>query len=166
MLKEIQENHQNVKQFDCFTMMIHNNRQPPCVLKIFMPQQQQNLGRKFGTSKMHVSPPVAWAAVHSKVVVLFLLIDCWLLLQLCDSGMFLCFVVRYFMPMSKLVLQSSWLKRESWLLCFNCLPGVFWQSVFCGSSSRWHGFVCSLWLFCNQFCIVWITFLFNGVAFF
>ena len=36
----------------------------------------------------------------------------------------LCFVVRYFM--SILVLQSSrWgRERESWLLCFVCLPGV------------------------------------------
>ena len=28
--------------------------------------------------------------------------------------------------------------------CFVCLPGVSW--LLCGSSSRYHGFVCSLWL--------------------
>ena len=37
-------------------------------------QQQQNLGRRFGTSKMHLSPPVAWAAVPSKAVVLLFLL--------------------------------------------------------------------------------------------
>ena len=43
-----------------------------------MLQQQQNLGRRFGTSKMHLSPlpPVALAAVRSKEVVLLLLIRC------------------------------------------------------------------------------------------
>ena len=46
--------------------------------------------------------------------------------------------------MSILVLQSSWLGRESWLLCLICLPGVSWWLS--GSSSRCHGVVCSLWL--------------------
>ena len=68
-------------------------------------QQQQNLGRRFSTSKMHLSPPVAWAAVHSKAVVLLLLTFCLLLLPLWESVIVLCFIVRYFM--SILVLQSS-----------------------------------------------------------
>ena len=38
--------------------------------------------------------------------------------------------------MSILVLQSSWWGRESWLLCFVCLPGVSWWM--CGSSLRCH----------------------------
>ena len=59
----------------------------------------------FGTSKMHLSPPVAWAAVRSKAVVLLLLTFCLLLLPLWESVIVLCFVVRYFM--SILVLQSS-----------------------------------------------------------
>ena len=71
---------------------------------------------------------------------------CWLflfiLLPLWESLAVLCFVVRYFM--SILVLQSSWLGRESWLLCLVCLPGVSWR--LCASSSRYHGFVCDLWL--------------------
>ena len=46
--------------------------------------------------------------------------------------------------MSILVLQSSWCGRESWLLCFICLPGVSWWLS--GSSSRCHGVVCGLWL--------------------
>ena len=52
------------------------------------------------------------------------------------------FVVRYIM--SILVLQSSWWRRESWLLCLICLPGVSWWLS--GSSSRCHGVVCGLWL--------------------
>ena len=40
--------------------------------------------------------------------------------------------------------QSSWWGRESWLLYFVCFPGVSW--LLCGSSSRCHSFVCSLWL--------------------
>ena len=32
-------------------------RNPPRELNFFVLQQQQNLGRRFGTSKMHLSPP-------------------------------------------------------------------------------------------------------------
>ena len=45
-----------------------------------------------------------------------------LLLPLWDSVNVLCFVVHYLV--SILVLQSSRWGRESWLLCFVCLPGV------------------------------------------
>ena len=68
-------------------------------------QQQQNLGRRFGTSKIYLRPPVAKAAVCSKAVVLLLLTFCLLLLPLCESVIALCFVVRYFMFI--LVFQSS-----------------------------------------------------------
>ena len=61
-----------------------------------------------------------------------MLIYCWLLLQLWESVIVLCFAVRYFM--SILVLQP----------CLVCLPGVSW--LLYGSSSQCHGFVCSLWL--------------------
>ena len=54
---------------------------------------------------MHLSPPVAWAAVRSKAVVLLLLTFCLLLLSLWESVIVLFFVVRYFM--SILVLQSA-----------------------------------------------------------
>ena len=54
---------------------------------------------------MHLSPPVAKAAVRSKGVVLLLLTCCLSLLQLWESVIVLCFVVCYFM--SLLVLQSS-----------------------------------------------------------
>ena len=68
-------------------------------------QQQQNLGRRFGASKMHLSLRVTWADVRSKAVVLLLLIFCLLLLPLWESVIVLCFVVRYLM--SIIVLQSS-----------------------------------------------------------
>ena len=45
----------------------------------------QNLGRRIGTSKMHLSPPVVWAADHSKAVVLLFLTFCLLLLPLWES---------------------------------------------------------------------------------
>ena len=91
---------------------------------------------------MHLSPPVALAAVRSKAVVLLLLTFCLVLLPLWESVIVLRFVVRYFM--SILVLQSSWWGRESWLLCLICLPGVSWWLS--DSSSRCHRVVCSLWL--------------------
>ena len=65
----------------------------------------------------------ALAAVRSKAVVLLPFVDSLLsvtpIVGFCN---FLCFVVRYFV--SILVLQSFRLGRESWLLCFVCLPGV------------------------------------------
>ena len=54
---------------------------------------------------MHLGPPVAWAAVRSKAVVLLLLTFCLLLLPLWKSVIVLCYAVRYFMFI--LVLQSS-----------------------------------------------------------
>ena len=44
-----------------------------------------------------------------------------------------------------LVLQPSWLGKREMVAYFNCLPDVFWQSVFCGSSSRCpNGLVCNV----------------------
>ena len=54
---------------------------------------------------MHLSPPVAKAAVRSKAVVLLLLTCCLLLLPLWESVIALCFALRYFV--SILDLQSS-----------------------------------------------------------
>ena len=84
--------------------MIHYNSES---LSFFVLQQQQNLGRKFGTSKMHLNPrvPMALTDVRSKAVVLLLLIRRLLLLSLWDYVIFLCFVVCYFV--SILFLQSS-----------------------------------------------------------
>ena len=54
---------------------------------------------------MHLSPPVDWAAVRFKAVVLLLLTFYLLFLPLWESVIVLCFGVRYFM--SIVVLQSS-----------------------------------------------------------
>ena len=58
----------------------------------------------------------------------------------------------------KLYNGPAWLRRDSWLLYFNCLPGVLWQSVFYGSTSLCCGFVCSVRMWC--FPII-LTFLFG-----
>ena len=73
---------------------------------------------------------------------MLLLTFCLLLLPLWESVIVLCFVARCFV--SLLVLQSSWLGRESWLLGLICLPGVPWWLS--GSSSQCHRVVCGLWL--------------------
>ena len=117
-------------------------------------QQQKNLGRRFSTSKMHLSPPWLRLLVCSKAVILLLLSFCLLLLPLWESVIVLCFVVSYLM--SILVLQSSWWGKESWLLCLICLPGVWWWLS--GSSWRCHRVVCSLW--CWHFLII-LSYYFN-----
>ena len=73
---------------------------------MFVLKQQQNLGRRFGTSKMHFSPPpppVALAAVRSGSVVFDLFFN--VLAIVCGGSVFLCFVKPCFV--SILVLQSS-----------------------------------------------------------
>ena len=89
-------------------------------------------------------------------MVLLLLTFCLLLLPLWESVIVLCFVVHYFM--SILVLQLSFLGRESWLLCLTCLPGVSWWLS--GSSSWCHGVVCGLWLGISW---SYLLFLYRGV---
>ena len=67
-------------------------RNPQCELNIFFVfQQQQNLGRRFGNSKLHLIPIVALAVARSKAGVLLLLIRSWLLLPLWNSVIVLCF---------------------------------------------------------------------------
>ena len=56
---------------------------------------------------MHLSPPVALAAVRSKAVVLLLLTFCLLLLPFWESVTVLCFVVRYFMSILVLHLDGE-----------------------------------------------------------
>ena len=67
---------------------------------------------------MHLSPPVAWATVRSKAVVLLLFTCCLLLLPLWESVIVLCFVVRYSMAiilMGKRELVAL-LNLSSWCL--------------------------------------------------
>ena len=55
-------------------------------------QWWQNLGRKFGASRMHLSPLVAWAAVLSRVVVLLLSTCCVVIpiVGVCNCYLFCC----------------------------------------------------------------------------
>ena len=71
----------------------------------------------------------------------------------------LCFGMHYFV--SVIVLQSSLRGRENWLLCFNCLSYVLFLLIFCGSSSRCHGLVCSVWLW---YFLVIFTYFFKVVT--
>ena len=95
-----------------------------------------------GRIKIKTDRSWSWSKLLSKVIsrlqrYICIRIFCccwfiWLLLPLWDFVIVLCFVVLYFM--SILVMQ----------LCLVCRPGVSW--LLSGSSSRCHGFVCSLWL--------------------
>ena len=49
-----------------------------------------DLGQRFGTSKMHLSSPVALAAVRSKAVVLLLLMIVTPFVGFCNCPMFCC----------------------------------------------------------------------------
>ena len=71
---------------------------PPYELIIFVLQQQQNQWQRFGTSKMHLSSPVALTVVLSKTVVLLLMIRCRLLLPLSDSVIVLFLLCVTFCP--------------------------------------------------------------------
>ena len=110
---------------------------------------------------MHLSASVLLTTVHSKVVVLLLLIYCQLLLPLWGSVFVPCFVVHCFV--SFLVLQSSWWGRESWLLYLVGLPGALCLLLFCGVMFLvvpWVGLQCVIvvfpdhnhLLFCGNFC--------------
>ena len=96
-----------------------------------MLQQQQNLGLKFGTSKMHLSPPPRGLGCCPFLGGGSVAVDSLLILPLWDSVIVLCFAMRYFM--SILVLQSSLCGRESWLLCLVCLPGDCCVALPCGA---------------------------------
>ena len=69
---------------------------------------------------MHLSPPVAWAAVRSKAVVLLLLTFCLLLLLLWESVIVLCFVACYLMGKRELI---ALLNLSSW--CFVMVEQLF-----------------------------------------
>ena len=101
--------------------------------------QRQNLGRRFGASKMHLNPTVAWPAVRSKTVVLLLLIHCFMYLPL-FVGFCVWSLFRYaILSILSSFLRSSRRGRESWLLCFNCIFDAVLLIVLCGFL---HGAVC------------------------
>ena len=76
-------------------------RKPSCELNVFELQQQQNLGRRYGTSKMYLRPPVAFVAVRS--LLMEWLCSCLFVVD-CYSRCGVRIVVSYFIPI--LVLQS------------------------------------------------------------
>ena len=60
------------KSYEQYRNILLTNENVPFFSKAINSFKQQNLGQKFGASKMHLSHPVASAAVHSKVVILLL----------------------------------------------------------------------------------------------
>ena len=70
---------------------------------------------------MHLSPPVALAAIRSKAegsVVVYSFLIVIPIVKFCNCSMFCCALL------CVQVLQSSRWGGESWLLCFVCLSGV------------------------------------------
>ena len=95
---------------------------------------ESSIGRIFGTSKKYFSgtkcPKCLWLLSFLRRW----FCCCWFVVD-CYSHCILCFVVCYFV--SILILQSFRWGRQSWLLCFVCLPNVSW--LLCGSTSRCTG---------------------------
>ena len=81
-------------------MSSRSNMDYSCTSKYFLTNQIDKR-----TTKIHIKMVMILDFVHSMAVVLLLLTFCLLLLQLWESVIVLCFVVRYFMYI--LVLQSS-----------------------------------------------------------
>ena len=122
-----------IQSFLSITWNIYNKwilLNPPCELNIFVLQQQQNLERRFGTSKMHLSPLMTLAAFCIKAVGLLLLIRCWLLLIVapivgfCSCSMFCCALLCVH---SSFAIISMVKKELVALLCLS--SGVSWCCV-------------------------------------
>ena len=62
------------------------------------------------------------------------------IVRVCNCSMFCCTLLN--VPSSFVIILMG--QRESWLFCYVCLPVFSW--LLRGSSSRYRGFVCSLWL--------------------
>ena len=91
---------------------------------IFVLQQQQNLGRRFGSSKMHLSsPPVALAAVRSKEVRLLLIVTP--IVGFCNCCMFCCALLCVHSSFTIILMGKRKLVA---LLCLSswCLVIVVW----------------------------------------
>ena len=104
-----------------------------------MLQQRQNIGRRFGTIKMHLSPPMALAAVRSNsgsVVVASMLIVARIV-GFCNCSIFCCALL-YVHSSFAIILMG---KRE--LIALLCLSS--WCLVILYDSfPRCHRFLCSL----------------------
>ena len=86
---------------------------------------------------------MAWAAVRSEADVLLLLIYCLLLLPLFVGVICLALVL-----LCSTLCHSSFaiilMGKSELIVYFNCHPDVLVQSLFCGSSARCRGLVCSV----------------------
>ena len=91
-------------------------------------QQQQNLGRRFSTSKMHLPPPPPPPGGFG-FCVLLLFIYCLLLVPLVVG--ILCLVL-VLLCSNQYPSLSSWWGREIWLLYLS--SWFLWPLLFCGSS--------------------------------
>ena len=132
---------------DFFFLLIHCNSKEASVRnkQFFFVLQQQNLGRRFGTSKMHLRPTRQWLRLLSVIRRWFFC--CWFIVYCCSHcllGFCVSSMLCYPVLCDFAVLQLYWWGRESWL--FDCLLDILWQSVFCGLSSQCRGLVLSVWL--------------------
>ena len=125
-------------------------RRSPCKLNISCALTTAESRAKIWYQYNAFKPSLAYVAVRSKAVVLLLLTYCLLLLPLWEAVIVLCFVVRIFMFI--LVLQTSWWGRLLSLSSL-CLVIIAWLV------SRYHGFVCSLWLW--YFLIILTNYFYN-----
>ena len=105
------------------------------------------LGQGFGAGRVRLPPPPPVALAE---VVLVLLIHCLLLV-----GVLYLFCCSLLGVLSGFTVVLAW-GGGGWLLCFDCLPGMLWLLVFCDSSSRCHGLLCSVWLW--YFLLISLTF--------
>ena len=84
----------------CESWYIAIVRKPPCELNVFLLQQQHNLVRTFGTSKMHLTPPphpsglVCWPFSGGGSVVVDALLIATAIVGFCNCSMF-CFALHH-----------------------------------------------------------------------
>ena len=108
---------------------------PPCELSSFVLHQQQNLERISGTSKMHLSPPLSYAAFRSKAVVLLLLISTPIV-GTCNCYLFCCALLYVHFRFAIILIGKreliALLSLSSW-----CLVIVVWL------------FLAVSWVFCS-----------------
>ena len=130
-------------------------RKPPCELNIFFVLTTTGPMVKIWCQWNTFKHP-QWLRLVS--VLRWGLCCCWFFPYCCShfrGSVFVSFFVAQCVA-AYLVLHSSWLGRESWLLYFVCLPGVLWLLLFCGSSWRCHGLVYNLWFW---YFLIILTFL-------
>ena len=115
-------------------------------------KQKHNLGLRFGTSKMHLSPPPLLLQWLRQLSILGRWFCCCRSIAYCYShclrggggGGCVWSLFCYSVLCVLLVVQAPLWGKESWLLYFNCVPDVLWLLVFYRSSSWYHVLVYSV----------------------